>query len=79
MWARVIRMVDRNFAEADDEQEDDDEDIDQYDEEPWNQRLYRTTLQTQGLRISLQGVSRSTAWFGDTPFEHPFSHNTPSG
>ena len=18
-------------------------------------------------------------WFGDTPFEHPFSHNTPSG
>ena len=20
-----------------------------------------------------------TAWFGDTPFEHPFSHNTPSG
>ena len=19
------------------------------------------------------------AWFGDTPFEHPFSHNTPFG
>jgi hypothetical protein len=22
-------------------------------------------------------LSYLTAWFGDTPFEHPFSHNTP--
>src|SRR5467141_2402293 len=33
---------------------------------PWQEYL-------EDLRILL------SAWFGDTPLEHPFSHNTPSG
>ena len=31
-------------------------------------------------RVSLlraQGQPNPSAWFGNTPFEHPFSHNTP--
>ena len=58
MWAQAIDMVDRNFAEAD--QQEDGGDIDQFDpyddvqfnpyvEEPWSQKLFRTALQTQGL------------------------------
>ena len=48
MWARAIRVVDRNFEKADQEKVGDG-DVDPYGEEPWSQRLCRTALQTQGL------------------------------
>jgi len=46
MWAKAIRMIDRNFEEAEQEE---DEDIGGYHDEPWSRRLYRNALQTQGL------------------------------
>ena len=47
-WAQVIRMIDRNFGEAEFEEEEDG-DVDRYYDESWSHRLYRNALQTQGL------------------------------
>jgi hypothetical protein len=46
MWRQAIRMIDRNFGEAGQEE---DGDIGEYEDEPWNRRLYRDALQTLGL------------------------------
>ncbi|KAN0071295.1 hypothetical protein V8E54_010726 [Elaphomyces granulatus] len=61
MWAKAIRMIDRNFEEAEQEE---DEDIGGYHDEPWNRRLYRNALQTQGLEgmqlvtLPKEGISK---------------------
>jgi hypothetical protein len=46
MWAKAIHMIDRNFGEA---EQEDDEDVGEYYKEPWSRRLYRNALQMQGL------------------------------
>jgi hypothetical protein len=67
MWAQAKSMIDRNFGEA--EQEEDGEEggkdvCDYYPEEPWSQKLYRNALQTQGLEgmqlviLPKEGISK---------------------
>jgi hypothetical protein len=61
MWRRAMRMIDRNFEEAEQEE---DGDIGEYEDEPWNRRLYRDALQTQGLEgmqlvtLPKEGISK---------------------
>jgi hypothetical protein len=66
MWAQVKSMIDRNFGEA--EQEEDGEkggkDVCDYIDEPWSQKLYRNALLTQGLEgmqlviLPKEGISK---------------------
>jgi hypothetical protein len=65
MWAQVKSMIDRNFGEA--EQDEDGEggkDVCRYIDEPWSQKLYRNALLTQGLEgmqlviLPKEGISK---------------------
>ncbi|KAN0071454.1 hypothetical protein V8E54_010050 [Elaphomyces granulatus] len=49
MWAKAIRMIDRNFGEAEDGEAGDENIDDFYWKEPWSLTLYRNALLTQGL------------------------------